>query len=196
MEEEFLTQYNKKQEKLGTLIYLALVAGWFVTILGSVWTLVNIFNPGQGVQNFFSKNIGYLLAGIFGFLFFVFFLLVFFVGFYRRGRKRILKILYTKKELSAQYRDRLGIKIVAGGFIISILGLVITIIIAMILSASSGSEDSVLMALISIITLSTGTLILTIGISIFLVIGLILFLTYTIRNGFYFIAKIIYKMSE
>jgi hypothetical protein len=194
--EENLVQYDDKQEKIGILIYLALVGGWFITIIGSIWTLVDIFNPVQGVQAFFTQNIGYLLAGIFGFLFFVFLLLVFFVGFYRRGRKRILKILYTKKELSDQYRDRLGIKIVAGGFIISILGVISAILIAIILNASSGSEDSILRALISIITLSTGTFILSIGILVFIIIGVILFLTYTIRNGFYFIAHIIYKMSE
>ncbi len=195
MEENYAI-YSDKQENIGTLFYLVSVVGWFITIVGSVWTLVDIFNPLQGVQDYFSKNIGYLLVGIFGFFLFVFILLVFFVGFYRRGKKRILKTLYTKKELEEQYRDRLGIKIVAGGFIVSTIGVLIAISIAIILNTSSGSGDSLLMSLISIITLSIGTLILSIGILVFIIIGIILFLVYIIRNGFYFIAKIIYKMSE
>jgi len=187
--------YSKKQENVARGFYLVLVAGWLVTITGSVWTFIDFFNPLENIGTYFEENPGYLFVGIFGILLFLFFLMVFFVGFYRKGKKSLLKILYTKKELEEKYKDNLGIKVTAGGVIVSIMGLIISILVVVILDALPGTESTVLVSILSLILTSNGTLILSIGLLIFLITGIVLLCVFVIRNGFYLLAKAIYKLS-
>ncbi len=190
-------EYSQKQIKVARTFYLILVAGWLVTITGSIWTFIDFFNPIENLTSFFQQNIGYLIVGIFAIFLFLFILCIFFVGFYRKGRNNLLRILYTKKELEEQYKDNLGIKITAGGVIISIIGLLVGIVVVFVLETLPGaSETTVLSTIFSVILLSNGTLVLSIGLLIFLSVGVILLVVFTIRNGFYLIAKSIYKLSS
>lgn len=194
MSETKLT-YSQKQENVARGFYLVLVAGWLVTITGVIWTFIDFFNPFENLGAYLQDNIGYLIVGIFGVFLFLFFLMVFFVGFYRKGKRVLLKILYTKKELEEKYKDSLGIKITAGGVVVSIMGLLIGILIIFIMEALPGTESTVLTSILSLIITSIGTLILSIGLLIFLSVGIILLCVFCIRNGFYLLAKAIYKLS-
>jgi preprotein translocase subunit SecY len=188
--------YSKEQENVGRGFYLVLVAGWLVTITGAIWTFIDFFNPLEDLGKYFQENIGYLIVGIFGIFLFVFFLMVFFVGFYKKGKQILLKILYTKKELEERYKDNLSIKITAGGVIISIAGLLVGILTIFISEALPGAQSTVLISILSLICTSIGTIILSIGLLIFLSVGIILLCVFCVRNGYYLIAKAIYKLSE
>ncbi|TFG00976.1 MAG: hypothetical protein EU541_00805 [Promethearchaeota archaeon] len=192
---EINMEYSQKQGNVARAFYLVLVGGWLVTITGVIWTFIDFFNPFENLTAYFEANPGYLFVAIFAIFLFLFFLMIFFVGFYRKGRKSLLKILYTKKELEEKYKDSLGIKITAGGVIASIMGLLISILIVFILEALPGTESTLLIMILSLMLTSTGTLILSIGLLIFLIVGIILLCVYSIRNGFYLIAKAIYKLS-
>lgn len=189
MSDEF-SEYSEKKEKVATGFYIALVIAWIVTIIGAIWTIADILNPTGKLEAFLSYNIGYQIAIIGGFLAGLFFLLVFFIGFYKRGTSTILRILYKKRELEERYKNRLDVKIAAAGFLISIITIIVGISIALLVDTFSGAEDTIFSITAIITIFPNGALILFAGLGLFLVIGIIVFIIYFIRNGYYLILKI------
>ncbi|TXT66866.1 MAG: conserved membrane protein of unknown function [Promethearchaeota archaeon] len=189
MNEEF-TEYSDKKEKVATVFYIILVAAWLVTIAGSIWTIADILNPTGKLEAFLNINLGYQIAIIGGILAGLFFLLVFFIGFYKRGIKTILKILYKKRELEEKYKNRIDVQIAAAGFLISLIVVIVGLGIALLWDTFSGTDEAIFSFTTLILVFPNGVLVLFAGLGLFLIIGIIIFIIYFIRNGYYLVLKI------
>ncbi|MBD3213760.1 MAG: hypothetical protein GF311_14210 [Candidatus Lokiarchaeota archaeon] len=189
MNDEF-TEYSDKKEKVATAFYIILVAAWLVTIAGSIWTIADILNPTGKLEAFLSYNLGYQIAIIGGILAGLFFLLVFFIGFYKRGIKTILKVLYKKRELEEKYKNRIDVQIAAAGFLISLIVVIVGLAIALLWDTFSGTEEAIFSFTTLIEVFPNGVLVLFAGLGLFLIIGVIIFIIYFIRNGYYLVLKI------
>jgi hypothetical protein len=189
MNEEF-SEYSDKKEKVATVFYIILVAAWLVTIAGSIWTIADILNPTGKLEAFLNINLGYQIAIIGGILAGLFFLLVFFIGFYKRGIKTILKILYKKRELEEKYKNRIDVQIAAAGFLISLIVVIVGLGIALLWDTFSGTDEAIFSFTTLILVFPNGVLVLFAGLGLFLIIGIIIFIIYFIRNGYYLVLKI------
>ena len=183
-------EYTKNQKTVALTFYILIVAASLVTIGGVVWTFADMFigETGKWLE-FLTLNLGYQIAIIGGLLAGLFFLLIFFFGLFKKTSKSLIHFIYRKRELEEKYRNRIDVKIAAGGLIISLIGIIIGIIYAVIvdiINASSG-ESSSLLALLG----STGPWVLFIGATLFALIGTILFMIYFWKNGFYLILRLI-----
>ena len=127
-----------------------------------------------------------IIGGLFAGLFFI---IVFFFGFFKKGRKRILKWTFKAKDVDASYKNRTDIKVMAFGFLISIIIVIVGVVlfIAMIvLTLFTQIDPSQTLS-----TLSTSTLCLLIGITLFILDGLSIFFINFLKNGYYFVLKMI-----
>ncbi|MFO7794859.1 MAG: hypothetical protein ACQERB_00375 [Promethearchaeati archaeon] len=187
---DIISEYSNRKEMVATGFYIALVVAWIVTIAGAIYTIADILNPTGKLEAFLDFNIGYQIAIIGGFLAGLFFLLIFFIGFYKRGTGTILKVLYKKRELEEKYKNRLDIKIVAAGFLVCIVAIIVGISIALLWDTFSGAENPLFSIVEILETFSNGLLVLFAGIGLFIVIGIIVFIIYFIKNGYYLVLKI------
>ena len=183
-------EYTKNQKTVALTFYILIVAASLVTIGGVVWTFADMFigETGKWLE-FLTLNLGYQIAIIGGLLAGLFFLLIFFFGLFKKTSKSLIHFIYRKRELEEKYRNRIDVKIAAGGLIISLIGIIIGIIYAVIvdiINASSG-ESSSLLALLG----STGPWVLFIGVGLFAIVGVSLFMIYFWKNGFYLILRLI-----
>ncbi|MFX1374910.1 MAG: hypothetical protein ACFFA0_03780 [Promethearchaeota archaeon] len=185
-----IKEYNKTQKTVSGIFYIIIVIASLVTIGGVVWTLADIFIEETGkFERFLDLNLGYQIAIIGGLLAGLFFLLVFFFGLFKKTSRSLMVFIYKKRELEERYKNRTGVKIAAGGFLVSIIGIIIGFSLGPIVDLISGtSEDSN-----GIFTFlgSTGPWVLLVGISLFLVIGAALFMIYFWKNGYYLILKLL-----
>lgn len=183
-------EYNKVQKGIAAIFYFLIVVASIVTLGGVVWTLADIFIGATGkFELFLDLSLGYQVAIIAGLLAGLFFLLVFFFGLFKKSTRSLIKFIYKKRELEEKYRNRTDVKIAAGGLLISLIGIIIGIIFATIqdvISVSSG-ESSNLRDLLG----SNGPWVLIIGIGIFLLVGVALFMIYFWKNGYYMILRLI-----
>jgi len=183
-------EYNKVQKVIAAIFYVLIVIASIITLGGVVWTLADIFLGATGkFQLFLDLSLGYQIAIIGGLLAGLFFLLVFFFGLFKKSTRSLIKFIYKKRELEEKYRNRTDVKIAAGGLLISLIGIIIGIIFATIqdvISVSSG-ESSNLRDLLG----SNGPWVLIIGIGIFLLVGVALFMIYFWKNGYYMILRLI-----
>jgi hypothetical protein len=161
-----------------------------VTIGGVVWTFADIFiSTTDKWELFLALNLGYQIAIIGGLLAGLFFLLIFFFGLFKKTSKSLINFIYRKRELEEKYKNRIDVKIAAGGLIISLLAIIIGVIFAVILeliNVSAGGSSS-LLALLG----STGPWVLFIGIGLFSIVGVSLFMIYFWKNGFWMILRLI-----
>ena len=183
-------EYNKIQNLIATIFYILIVIASIVSLGGVVWTFADIFIGVTGkFELFLNLNSGYQIAIIGGLLAGLFFLLIFFFGLFKKSTRSLIKFIYKKRELEEKYKNRTDVKIAAGGLLISLIGIIIGIIYAIVqdfITVSSGGT-STLVELFG----STGPWVLFVGIGLFLIVGIALFMIYFWKNGYYIILRLI-----
>ena len=144
----------------------------------------------------FSKlNPGYIIAIIASFLAGLFFLLIFFFGLFKKGRKWVLHFIFNVREIEEKYKNRLDVKIAAGGLLISIMAILIGVVISIIQDTLVAPDpNSPLSAFLA--SFLTGNWILLAGIGLFAVLAIILFMIYFWKNGYYLILRIMGKLEK
>jgi hypothetical protein len=186
---DYKRNFTSKQRVIGELFYIFIVIACLITVAGGIWSLFDFVMPTGKFETFLSLNLGYQIAIIAGFLAGLFFLLIFFFGLFKKGRKWVLVFIFRLNEIEEKYKNRLDVKIAAGGLLLSLMAIIIGIIIAVIqeilLGSSSTSPFSGLLE-----TFSSGNWILFTGVSAFAVLAVTLFLIYFWKNGYYLILKI------
>ncbi len=183
-------EFTKNQKIVALIFYILIVSASLVTIGGVVWTLADIFIGTSGKwESFLTLNLGYKIAIIGGLLAGLFFLLIFFFGLFKKTSKSLIQFIYRKRELEQKYKDRIDVKIAAGGLIISLIAIIIGVIFAVILDVLNVSSEgsSSLLAFLG----STGPWVLFIGIGLFTIVGVALFMIYFWKNGHYLILRLI-----
>ncbi len=187
-------EFNKTQRIVAGIFYVMIVTASLVTLGGIIWTLADIFVGRTGkTQLFLDLNLGYKIAIIGGLLAGLFFLLVFFSGLFRKSSRSLMSFIYKKRELEARYKNRKGVKIAAGGLLVSIIAIIIGVILAIIWDVLAGPGGS--FSDITFLT-STGPWVLAIGLGIFLLVGSSLFMIYFWKNGYYLILKIMGALEK
>ena len=183
-------EYKKSQKIVAAIFYIIIVIASLVTLGGLVWSLTDWFiGPTGKFELFLSLNLGYQIAIIGGLLAGLFFVLIFFFGLFKKSSKSLIKFIYKKRELEEKYKNRTDVKIAAGGLLISLIGIIIGVIFAVVLDVLTGPSAGSfsIMNLLS----STGPWVLFIGIAIFLLVGIALFMIYFWKNGYYLILRLI-----
>ncbi len=183
-------EYKKSQKIVAAIFYIIIVIASLVTLGGLVWSLTDWFiGPTGKFELFLSLNLGYQIAIVGGLLAGLFFVLIFFFGLFKKSSKSLIKFIYKKRELEEKYKNRTDVKIAAGGLLISLIGIIIGVIFAVVLDVLTGPSAGSfsIMNLLS----STGPWVLFIGIAIFLLVGIALFMIYFWKNGYYLILRLI-----
>ncbi|MBY9020970.1 MAG: hypothetical protein KGD67_07920 [Candidatus Lokiarchaeota archaeon] len=179
--------FSSKQRAVGELFYIFLVISCIITITGGIWSLFDFAMPTGKLLSFLALSLGYQIAIIAAFLAGLFFLLIFFFGLFKKGRKWVLKFVFKVKDIEEKYKNRLDVKIAAGGLLISIIAIIIGIVISLIQDIL-GTSTSPFSGFID--SFSTGNWILFTGISLFVLLAVSLFMIYFWKNGYYLILKI------
>jgi len=198
MEESYSSSneiYAPKQKIVGELFYVFIVISCLICITGGIWSIFDYIMPTGKLESFLGLTLGYQIALIAGILAGLFFLLIFFFGLFRKGRKWVLHFIFKVREIEERYKNRIDVKIAAGGLLISIIAIIIGIIIAIIqeivLGPSPSSPFSALLA-----SFSAGNWILFTGISLFALLAVSLFMIYFWKNGYYVILRIMGKLER
>ncbi|MHA2281073.1 MAG: hypothetical protein ACXAC5_09505 [Promethearchaeota archaeon] len=182
-------EYNKTQKIVAGIFYVLIVIASIVSIGGIVWTSADFILGTTGKFGLFSGlNLGYQIAIVGGLLAGLFFLLVFFFGLFKKTSRSLMVFIYKKRELEEKYKNRTGVKIAAGGLLISVIGIILGFVLGPIWDVLIGSGGSG-----SLFTFlgSTGPWVLLVGVSIFLAIGAALFMIYFWKNGYYLILRLL-----
>ncbi|MFW9867529.1 MAG: hypothetical protein ACFFEN_15650 [Candidatus Thorarchaeota archaeon] len=188
-------EYNKTQRIVATIFYIIIVIASLVTVGGLLWTLADIFIGTTGkFAQFKDLNLGYQIAIVGGLLAGLFFLLVFFFGLFKKTSRSLLTFIYKKRELEEKYKNRIGIKIAAGGLLISLIAILVGVIVAIIWDLLTGSTGGTF-SLLNLLG-STGPWVLFIGIGLFILVGAALFMIYFWKNGYYLILRIMGKLEK
>ena len=186
---DYKHNYTSKQRAVGELFYIFIVIACLITVTGGIWSLFDFVMPTGKLGVFMDLNTGYQIAIVAGFLAGLFFLLIFFFGLFKKGRKWVLVFIFNLNEIEEKYKNRLDVKIAAGGLLLSLMAIIIGIIIAVIQEIFGGSSStSPFSALLASFT--SGNWILFTGVSVFAVLAGTLFLIYFWKNGYYLILKI------
>ncbi|UCD01303.1 MAG: hypothetical protein JSV23_10545 [Promethearchaeota archaeon] len=188
-------EYRKSQKVIALIFFIIIVIASIITIGGVVWTFADIFIGTTGKWlTFLGLNTGYQIAIIGGLLAGLFFLLVFFFGLFKKTSRSLINFIYRKRELEEKYKNRIDVKIAAGGLLVSLIGIIIGVIIAIIwdIFASSAGDPSAILTFLG----STGPRVLFIGIGLFLLVGVILFLIYFWKNGYYLILRLLGSLEK
>ncbi|TFG16098.1 MAG: hypothetical protein EU531_07600 [Promethearchaeota archaeon] len=189
MTEDLKSDYSPRQRAVGELYYVFIVAACIITLGGLVWSIVDYWMPTGKLGAFLELNLGYQIAIIAGFLAGLFFLLIFFFGLFRKGSILVLKFLFKTRNIEERYRNRLDVKIAAGGLLISIIAVVVGLIYAIINDLLIGPGSTAPFSnLLS--TFTSGNWTLFIGLVTFAFIAISLFMVYFWKNGYYVILKI------
>ncbi len=182
-------EYKKIQKTVSGIFYIIIVCASIIVIGGCVWTLADIFIAPTGkFALFLGLNLGYQVAIVGGLLAGLFFLLIFFFGLFKKSSSSLIHFIYKKRELEEKYKNRTGVKLAAGGLLISLIGIIGGVVLAVaydLLIDTSGGSSSLLGVLDT-----TGPWILVIGIGLFLLVGVALFMIYFWKNGYYLILRI------
>ena len=183
-------EYKKIQRTISAIIYIFIVIATITTLGGIIWTVADIFIAPTGkLELFLDLNLGYQIAIVGGFSAGLFFLLVFFFGLFKKSSRSLIGFIYKKRELEEKYKNRTDVKVAAGGLLISLIGIILGVIYAIIWDIITGPSAGSF----SILNLldSTGPWVLFIGIGLFLLIGAALFMVYFWKNGYYLILKLL-----
>ncbi|MFW9940853.1 MAG: hypothetical protein ACFFFT_07420 [Candidatus Thorarchaeota archaeon] len=188
-------EYNKTQKKVSGAFYILIVIASLVTIGGLVWTAADIFiDPTDKWELFLDLNLGYKIAIVGGLLAGLFFLLVFFYGLFKKTSRSLMVFIYKKRELETKYKNRPGVKIAAGGLLISLIGILIGFILVPIwnLIITEPEDSGKFFTFLG----STGPWVLLVGTGLFLIIGVSLFMIYFWKNGYYLILRLIGSLEK
>ena len=182
-------EYNSNQRAVGELFYVFMVISCIGIVVGLVWSILDFIMPLGKFDLFLTFNLGYQITIIAGFLAALFFLLIFFFGLFKKGAKGVLRFLFKERELEERYKNRIDVKIVAGGLLLSIMAIIVGIIIAIVQDIVVGAGSLPFAGLFT--GFSAGNWILFGSISFLALVGLTLFLIFFWKNGNYFLLKII-----
>ncbi|MFX1304755.1 MAG: hypothetical protein ACFE9X_15485 [Promethearchaeota archaeon] len=183
-------EYKKSQKIVAAIFYIIIVIASLVTLAGIVWSLTDWFiGPTGKFELFLGLNLGYQIAIVGGLLAGLFFVLIFFFGLFKKSSKSLIKFIYKKRELEEKYKNRTDVKIAAGGLLISLIGIIIGVIFALVLDFLTGPSAGSF-SIMNLLT-STGPWVLFIGIATFLFVGIALFMIYFWKNGYYLILRLI-----
>lgn len=188
-------EYRKSQKVISMIFFILIVTASLVTLGGIVWTFADIFIGTTGKwEAFLVLNLGYQIAIIGGLLAGMFFLLIFFFGLFKKTSRSLIHFIYKKRELEEKYKNRTDVKIAAWGLLISLIGIIIGMIFAIIVDifASGSGDPSTILTLLG----STGPRVLFIGIGLFMLVGIALFMIYFWKNGYYLILRIMGKLEK
>ena len=198
MEESYSSSneiYPSNQRVVGDLFYIFIVISCLICITGGIWSIFDFIMPTGKLISFLGLTLGYQIAIIAGILAGLFFLLIFFFGLFKKGRKWVLHFIFKVREIEEKYKNRIDVKIAAGGLLISIMAIIIGIVIAIIqeilLGPSQGSPFSTLLD-----SFSFGNWILFTGISLFAILAVTLFMIYFWKNGYYVLLRVMGKLEK
>jgi hypothetical protein len=189
-----IKEFNKTQKMVAGVFYVMIVIASLVSLGGVIWTLSDIFIGETGkLLLFLNLNLGYKIAIVGGLLAGLFLLLVFFSGLFKRSSRSLISFIYKKRALEERYKNRTGVKIAAGGLLVSVIGIILGVILAIIWDILAGPGGS--FSDISFLG-STGPWVLAIGLGILLLVGSALFMIYFWKNGYYLILKIMGALEK
>jgi len=187
--------YLSNQRVVGDIFYIFIVISCLICITGGIWSIIDFIQPTGKLESFLGLTLGYQIAIIAGILAVLFFLLIFFFGLFKKGRKWVLHFIFKVREIEEKYKNRVDVKIAAGGLLISIMVIIIGIVIAMIqeilIAPSQSSPFSLFLA-----SFSAGNWILFTGISLFAILAVTLFMIYFWKNGYYVILRVMGKLEK
>ncbi len=187
--------FNSKQRTVGQIFYIFIVISCLISIAGGIWSIFDFIMPTGKLASFLALSLGYQIAIIAAFLAGLFFLLIFFFGLFKKGRRWVLHFIFKVREIEEKYKNRIDVKIAAGGLLISIIAIIVGIIIALIQEIFVGpSQSSPFSAFLA--SFSTGNWILFVGISLFAVLAVTLFMIYFWKNGYYVILRVMGKLEK
>ena len=187
--------YPSKQRVVGDLFYIIIVISCLICITGGIWSLFDFLMPTGKLDAFINLTLGYQIAIIAGFLAGLFFLLIFFFGLFKKGRRWVLHFIFNVREIEEKYKNRIDVKIAAGGLLISIMAIIVGTVIAVIQEILLGpSQSSPFSAFLA--SFSAGNWILFAGISLFAILAVTLFMIYFWKNGYYVILRIMGKLER
>ena len=195
MTENVKSDYSPRQRAVGEHYYIFIVAACIITLGGLVWSIADYWMPTGKLGAFLELNLGYQIAIIAGFSAGLFFLLIFFFGLFRKGSILVLKFLFKTRSIEERFRNRLDVKIAAGGLLISIIAIIVGLIYAIINDLLIGPGSTAPFSnLLS--TFTSGNWTLFIGIATFACIAISLFMVYFWKNGYYLILKIMGSLEK
>jgi len=190
MSEEKQSEYTETQIKVATGFYVVFIIALIVTITGGIWVIADLLLGDTKItQWLFDLNFGLVIVIIGALLAGLFFIIVFSYGFFRRGRKRILKWTFKAKDVDEKYKKRKEVTIIAFAFLISIIVIIVggvIFVIMLILTAFTQLDPSTTLA-----AFSNSQLCLFIGIALMVLDGLGIFFINFLKNGYYFVLKLI-----
>ena len=196
MEESYSSSeeiYPSNQRVVGDIFYIFIVLACLTCITGGVWSIFDFIMPTGKLDVFLALSLGYQIAIIAGILAGLFFLLIFFFGLFKKGRKWVLHFIFNVREFEEKYKNRVDVKIAAGGLLISIMAIIIGIVISLIQELGSSQSSPFFVFLISS---STGNKILFSGIAVFAILAITLFMIYFWKNGYYVILRVMGKLEK
>ncbi|MFX0057022.1 MAG: hypothetical protein ACFE85_02140 [Candidatus Hodarchaeota archaeon] len=188
-------EFSSRQRSTSELLYIMIVAACLISLAGVIWSIFDFISPTGKLQAFLDLSLGFQIAIVAAFLAGLFFLLIFFTGLFKKGRSIFLKSLFKKKEIEERFKNRLTVKIIAGGLLISLIAIIIGIVYSFIYELLFGPEDdSFFSGLLS--TFTSGNWVLFAGISLFAISGIAFFIIYFWKNGYYLILKMMGSLES
>lgn len=186
-------EYSKGQMKVAKVFYVIIVSSCIIIVGGIVWSIADFISPTGKWMAFLQLNWGYKIAIVAGFLAGLFFLLTFFYGLFKRGSKWILKIFFKVRELDEKFKNRLTVKIAAGGLLISIIIILIGVVWALVQDILIGSTSGFSGLLLEF---TSGNWVLFIGMSLLIAAFIGLFMIYFVKNGYFLILKMMGSLEK
>ena len=182
-------EYRPNQKAVGELFYIFMVISCIGIVIGLVWSILDFIMPLGKFDLFLALNLGYQITIVAGFLAALFLLLIFFFGLFKKGAKGVLRFLFKERELEEKYKNRVDVKIAAGGLLISIMAIIVGLIFAIAQDIIIGSGSSPLAGLFT--EFSAGNWVLFGSLVFLALVGLTLFLIFFWKNGNYAIMRIV-----
>jgi uncharacterized protein YacL len=181
--------YSSNQKAVGEIFYIFMVLSCIGIVIGLVWSILDFIMPLGKFDLFLALNLGYQITIVAGFLAALFLLLIFFFGLFKKGAKGVLRFLFKERELEEKYKNRVDVKIAAGGLLISIMAIIVGLIFAIAQDIIVGSGSSPLAGLFT--DFSAGNWVLFGSLAFLALVGLTLFLIFFWKNGNYAIMRIV-----
>jgi hypothetical protein len=189
MEELNEVEYTSTQRAVGELFYIFTMIACIGILVGVVWSILDFIMPAGKFDLFLNLNLGYQIVIVAAILAVVFFMLIFFFGLFKKGSKGLVKMIFRERALEERYKNRIDVKIVAGGLLLSIIALIIGAIWAVINDLFlDGSGTSPLSSLIA--EFSAGNWILFGSVGLMAIVVVCLFMIYFWKNAYYSILRI------
>jgi len=195
MEESYSSSeeiYPSNQRVVGDIFYIFIVLACLTCITGGIWSLFDFIMPTGKLETFLAMSLGSQIAIIAGILAVLFFLLIFFFGLFKKGRKWVLHFIFNVREIEEKYKNRIEVKIAAGGLLISIMAIIVGVVISII--QDLGSSQSIFSTFLA--SFGTGNWILFAGVSLFAILAVTLFMIYFWKNGYYVILRVMGKLEK